>query len=204
VPFCSGTLIRNNVVLTAGHCLKWSKVRSKFKKVAVYVGNNPAAEPAFIVNANMFLASQVRVHPSYNGAQILNDVALIRLASPVASVAPVPNLPLSLGLSSADNGINLNFAGFGNQEDGTYGIKEQVNRPLAHLGDENNANVNMYITYSQVGGVGPCNGDSGGPAFIYRSGRPYVAATTSYGDEACTQIGVSTRTDTYESFINSF
>ncbi len=45
--------------------------------------------------------------------------------------------------------------------------------------------------YSQVEG-GPCNGDSGGPAFIKRNGQEYLAGITSFGDEACKYYGLST------------
>jgi uncharacterized protein (TIGR03382 family) len=52
--------------------------------------------------------------------------------------------------------------------------------------------------------TGPCFGDSGGPAFIYRGNRPYLAGVTSFGDENCSLYGVSTRVDAYTAFVNQF
>jgi len=56
----------------------------------------------------------------------------------------------------------------------------------------------------QAAGKNTCNGDSGGPAFATdASGNLTVAGVTSYGDQSCTQYGVDTRVDTFQSFIAS-
>jgi hypothetical protein len=59
------------------------------------------------------------------------------------------------------------------------------------------------ISYAQPVS-GPCNGDSGGPAFVARGGLVFVGGITSYGDARCTQYGVSTRVDAFEGFIAAF
>jgi secreted trypsin-like serine protease len=69
----------------------------------------------------------------------------------------------------------------------------------------------MMISYSQRGATGsrgddegPCSGDSGGPAFVDRSGTIYVGGITSFGDAACRTYGVSTRVDAYESWLEGY
>ena len=209
-PFCSGTLITPTVVVTAGHCLdvvKGKKVGTLApSKVAVYVGNEPAVD----ILDHLYMVSETKLNPTYNPFQLLNDIALIRLATPVTEVAPVAYLPASLGFTSSDIGQTVNFAGFGRTETGSIGVKLQVNVPLGGLGCTvegcpDSGDSSTMISYLQPGYVGgPCSGDSGGPAFIDRGGVPYLAGVTSYGDAACLVYGVSTRVDAFEGFISSF
>jgi secreted trypsin-like serine protease len=205
-PFCSGTLISTTVVLTAGHCVASGSGVLSPSRVAVYVGDNPRAD----LSSHDYTVSEVYRHPSYNAATTDYDLALLRLSTPVTeAVTPVPNLPSALGFTSADIGMNLNFAGFGYDEFHNFGYKLQVDLPLGGLGCSvsgcrSAGSTARMISYSQTGGEGPCSGDSGGPAFVNRSGTIYVGGMTSYGDSACTKYGVSARADAFEAEIAAF
>lgn len=210
-PFCSGTLIKSDVVLTAAHCLttvKGKKVKvTAPSAVAVYVGNQPALD----ILSHLYLVQEVKVHSAYNDRSITNDIALIRLQNAVTEpVTPVPYLPASLGFTSADIGASLNFAGFGETETGSSGVKLQMDLPLGGLGCSvsgcpSAGDAATQISYAQPLTVGgPCSGDSGGPAFISRNGTTYVGGITSYGDSNCTIYGVSTRTDAFDAWISAF
>ncbi len=192
-PFCTGTLIAEDVVLTAGHCLEtWGGGVMSASKVAVYVGENPYVD----LTSHVYTVSEVEQHSGYNSMTLADDIGLIRLDSAVTEATPVPHLPASLGLSSSDKGDTLNFAGFGETESGGYGKLLQVDLKLSTVYSES-------FRYTQSTG-GPCAGDSGGPAFFERSGTWYVAGVTSYGDYACKTYGVSTKVDAYETWIDSF
>ncbi len=193
--YCSGTLIADDVVLTAAHCL--DEGRNSFdpiepEEVVIYVGDNPVTDP----NPISYIVTEVLAHPTYDTRALTGDIGLLRLAvSP--NVTPVAALPASLGLTSADEGAIINFAGFGQDEDGNYDQKLQIDGILDSL------YTDFQIYYVQYEG-GPCFGDSGGPAFIKRGGVPYVAGLTSYGDSQCAQYGVSTRPDYFDAWINDF
>jgi len=203
--FCSGTLIRPNVVLSAAHCLKGKRAN----KVVAFVGDQIQN---LQVGVNTFYGSAISVHPQYNSRTITNDVAMLKLSQNVPGITPVPEVPANLPLIQ---GERVNFAGFGLTEDGIYGTKLQVDGDIDGFGCSATlcgCQVPPGVTATQfcyrqnppATGSGPCSGDSGGPAFVYRNGQVYVGGMTSYGDANCTIYGVSTRADAFESFIHGF
>jgi MYXO-CTERM domain-containing protein len=197
--FCTGTLISPNYVLTAGHCVEGETA----SRVRIFFGPN-ANQPA---GGSYVQAAQLIPHPQYNGSQLANDIALIRMQSNApAGIAPIPHLPASLGLTSADVGQAIDFSGFGVTETGSDGVKLHVSGtiglvcagPSACYFDGNQV-VARAFAYNQSGTIGgPCSGDSGGPAFIFRGGTEYVAGVTSYGDARCREYGVSSTVSAHD------
>lgn len=209
-PFCSGTLIRSDVVLTAAHCLDTARGGRTFStmapgSLAIYVGDRPATD----LLSHVYGVVETVIHPSYDRRALRNDIALVRLARPITeAVTPVPELPASLGFSSADIGSLVDFAGFGDTEDGGFGEKLHVILPLGGLGCTvagcpDGGQAATQVSYAQGVG-GPCSGDSGGPLFLHRGGQSYVGGITSYGDAYCLYYGVSTRVDAYTAWIGAF
>ena len=210
-PFCSGTLVTADIVVTAAHCLDvGTGGKPNFQtmapsKLAIYVGDDPSVD----ILEHLYLVEETLIHPGYDRVMLLNDIALVRLVTPIAeAVVPVPHLPSEFGLNANDAGAIVDFAGFGQTETGSSGVKLHVELPFSGLGCvlaecPDGGDPATQVSYAQQTG-GPCFGDSGGPMFISRDGLPYVSGITSYGDSECLYYGVSTRVDAYETWIEAF
>ena len=213
--FCSGTLIRPNVVLTAGHCLQDG--RGNPKKLWVFTGDN------LFVGGTLYAVSKTATHPDYSPSPVMgyvNDIALVRLKSSVLGITPIPTLPKDKLLTSADAGAVVSFVGFGQDSEGpsgsgSIGRKLQVSGTIGGVSNPCtysdgtiasclNSELSQVWYKEGLGQGGPCFGDSGGPMLIVRDGASYASGVTSYGDATCSRYGVSTRPDAYECWINEF
>lgn len=209
-PYCSGTLIAPDAVLTAAHCLDVaSQGAGAFQtvppdEVVVYVGDDPSLDRW----EHVYPVLTTAIHPAYDRLTLEHDLAVLRLAVSVTEVAPVPALPPALRLRPADLGALGNYAGFGDTETGGYGVKLQVDVPFGGAGCSvagcpDPGFPATTFSYSMAQG-GPCFGDSGGPTFLERQGTWYVAGVTSYGDAGCTVYGVQTKVDAYSAALANY
>ena len=194
-PFCTGTLIRGDWVLTAAHCI--GDFDRDPATLAIYVGKDPSRD----LEDHTYDVTEVHVFPGYDDREIVGDLALLRLPGDVADhegVTPVRELANVDGITNADAGTMVDLVGFGLTESGGGGTRLHVMEELGGLVD---AAVARQIWTDQSDGTGTCSGDSGGPLMIQRPGGWRVAGLTSYGDADCMDYGVYTDVDYYESWI---
>jgi secreted trypsin-like serine protease len=181
-PFCSGTLIAPRKVATAAHCLSGMSISG----MRFAFGPN-----AFSPTSSIAIVA-IQPHPQYDAQNITSDIGVATLASD----APVTPVKINTSMDQSWVGKSLTFVGYGVTNGPTQtgvGTKRSVNIPVSQVGS-------TQFAY-QTAGKNTCNGDSGGPAFATINGELYLVGTTSYGDVDCTQYGVDTRVDAFQSFL---
>jgi MYXO-CTERM domain-containing protein len=208
-PACSGTLLTQNLVLTAHHCvaaLNSADGSSVECGKTEFTTLEKASTMLVSVEANVgsegldpFRVSQVWV-PAGDSAVCGRDVALLLLSGagvPASEATPIePNLTKELAANEV-------FAAIG------YGLQDPADdtgQTAGHRMGVSNAQVfcegaacgtDLVLDGEFIADSPVCSGDSGGPA-LDKNGR--VSGVTSRGDEKCT-VGIYSGVFAWRDFI---
>ncbi|KAM0545343.1 hypothetical protein ACHAPJ_011415 [Fusarium lateritium] len=206
-PWCGGTLLNANTVLTAAHC----SVDVSASSVQVRAGSTSRSSGGVVSRV-----SSITIHPSFSGLSTLNnDVAIWKLSTPIASSSTISYASLAASGSDPAAGASVTVAGWGDTVEGGNNAPvnlRKVTVPVVAratcrsqytaLYGSNAITTNMFCAGLTQGGKDACQGDSGGP--IVDSSRT-VVGVVSWG-EGCAQAGypgVYARVGSVRSFIDS-
>ena len=182
--FCSGVLITSNVVVTAAHCVAPGPPEQ------VYFG----AKPSLKKGGTFIDVSDSKVHPEFDEDTLVNDIAVIGLASK-APVAPAP--VLTTPFDDSFKNLPIRLVGFGVTGDGTENLRKRTGATtITSFGAED---FRFKPGPSQT-----CNGDSGGPALANIGGKEAVIGIASSGDSNCKTYGRHIRIDANLAFIQGY
>ncbi|KFB40340.1 AGAP002432-PA-like protein [Anopheles sinensis] len=201
VGLCGGSIITNNYVLTAAHCVH-SGTNS----------NNPIVSGVAIVGAHnrmieepsqqriTFTSAGIVGHPGYDLFTFRHDIAVIRLDEPIVYTDRVQ--PIRLPARSDTR----SFAGFIGTVSG-YGVYDTANPGLSDVLNYvanpvmTNADCiaqwtpqlveDQNICHSGDGGRAACNSDSGGPLTV-PDGGSLLVGVVAFGSGTGCDSGIAT------------
>lgn len=210
---CSGTIINENTVLTAGHCChNWASASRIRGTVGQHrIGLTDAGE--FHIDFE-----EKFKHPEYRQGTLENDLCMlktkgsIKLQLPsIAAVAAPACLP-DLTEERPSIGTHCWAAGWGRVsfKGQTANILQEVNLPLISDAVCKTTDNERYFKPDSMFCAGwlegerdACTGDSGGPLICAENGKPVLRGITSWG-LGCAQAnapGVYTRVEAYVDWI---
>uniref|UniRef100_A0A182YG35 Uncharacterized protein n=1 Tax=Anopheles stephensi TaxID=30069 RepID=A0A182YG35_ANOST len=189
----SGVLIDNLHVLTAAH--KISDYTSGRRTLKVRLGEWDAASTSEPLPVQEFNVARYFVHPSFNSANLRNDIAIIRLSGTV-TLGTTPTIATACLPVTSFVGSRCWVSGWGKNDfvSGAFqSIPKEVDVPIVsaancqtalrttRLGSSFVLDTTSFICAGGELGKDACTGDGGSPLVCSLNGRWYVVGLVAWG-----------------------
>ena len=184
VFICSGSLITEDKILTAAHCVLDEGFY--FVKLA----SNTIEDDAPLLEVNAAWRN-----PRYSAKKIINDIGILKLTKPVTNITPI-SLPTTAMSAKINKLKNYTLYGWGIDQNGvdatflkTALIANQDSAAKKSMSKYGYSSTTMlaagnYIKAEKIY-AGACNGDSGGPLTTVVDGTEVIIGVTSWGMKEC-------------------
>ena len=166
--FCGGSLVREDWVVTAAHCVQGSSPSSIDVVIGLHNVNGTTGNRTVGVE-------QIIIHPQYSGNSLNNDYALLLLDEPITDFEPIQ---LCTDTVHDEEPVISTTMGWGATSSGgsSSNFLLEVDVPIDDsCGSYSNSDItnNMVCAGFNSGGYDSCQGDSGGPLIMTNSDGEY-------------------------------
>ena len=203
---CGGTLISNNFVLTAAHCITTHEPADIQLTAGMHQQSSKDERDARQTRT----VSAIYVHPEYDSNRLSNDIALLRVDTPFNYDTYVQ--PACLADDDPQGGASVIMIGWGAESIDT-GMVDTLKQAYTTVVDKCWRYWGVWVTDRQIcvadtaRGDSVCKGDSGGPIMTLIDGQ-YVASGVASFTHSCVTNGpdgapnVYTRISSYRTWID--
>ena len=202
---CGASLITPDWVLTAAHCIDGQSPSNMSATIGRHDLNTSTGHTINIAQAIM--------HPNYNSSTFNNDIALLKLATPINDVTTIGLVTDDMTVDDAGNTMTVAGWGATSWQGPSSDVLLKVSMPIVtqaacSAAYGNGITSNMICAGVPEGGIDSCQGDSGGPMMVRNAADTawLQAGVVSFGEECATAgyYGVYARVSQYTAWINSY
>lgn len=181
-PFCTGTLVMPDAVITAAHCVYGNDPDMFYVAIKT---NDPAGAALDTFHKPYIAVTHPEYKPTDKGCDASgkctiaddnawNDVALVILRDPIDGAICAPILLPEDHESVMPVGNNVRIVGYGQNWVTESGILYAGDVPIVRR-----SKFEVEVGLNTKGATGACFGDSGGPIYVKHNDYAYVAGITS-------------------------